>query len=68
MLVLTRKKHEQLVIQYGKETIIVRVVAIMGDRVQIGVTAPRSVTIHREEVARRLSELDHALGEPVGKS
>ena len=65
MLVLTRKKDQQLVIQLGEETVLVRVLELNGDRVRLGLTAPRSVTIHREEVARRIQELQAQLGAPV---
>jgi carbon storage regulator len=57
MLVLSRKKDQQLVIQLGKETVLVRVLDVNGDRVRFGITAPKSVPIHREEVARRIQEL-----------
>ena len=57
MLVLSRKKDQQLVIQLGEETVLVRVLDVNGDRVRFGITAPRSVPIHREEVARRIEEL-----------
>jgi len=54
MLVLTRKKGEQLVIRLGGETVYVRVLEVAGERVRIGITAPLSVAVHREEVARRI--------------
>jgi len=57
MLVLSRKKDQQLVIQLGKATVLVRVLDVNGDRVRFGITAPKSVPIHREEVARRIQEL-----------
>lgn len=62
MLVLSRKKDEQLVISLGEETVWVRVLDVNGDRVRIGITAPRSVAIHREEVARRIQDTQDDLG------
>ena len=56
MLVLSRKQDEQIVIQCGAETIVVRVLEVIRGRVRIGITAPRSVAVHREEVARRIQE------------
>ena len=56
MLVLSRKQDEQIVIQCGAETIVVRVLEVVGWRVRIGITAPRSMAVHREEVARRIQE------------
>ena len=55
MLVLTRKMDEQIVIQVGDQTVVVRVVGMVHDRVRLGITAPADVTVHREEVARRLA-------------
>lgn len=49
MLVLTRKKGEQVVIDGG---IVVTVLRVGDDgRVRLGFTAPREVRIFREEVA-----------------
>jgi len=47
MLVLTRKPGEELII--GDE-VRVRVLEIMGQKVRIGITAPRDVSIHRAEI------------------
>lgn len=47
MLVLSRKKNEEIVIN---DTIVVTVVEVKGDRVRLGITAPRDVTVHRREV------------------
>lgn len=50
MLVLTRKPGEQIVI--GGD-IIVTVTAVAGDRVKIGITAPRDVHVVRGELLAR---------------
>lgn len=47
MLVLTRKRHES--IQIG-EDIEIKVIAIEGDQVKIGISAPKSVGIYRKEI------------------
>lgn len=47
MLVLSRKKEEQIVIGDG---IIVKVIEICGDRVKLGFTAPTTVPIARGEI------------------
>lgn len=47
MLVLSRKQGETVVIGDG---VIVRVVDICGDRVRLGIEAPREVPVHRGEV------------------
>lgn len=48
MLVVTRKPDEGLNINAGE--IMVTVLAIEGDRVKLGITAPRHVTILRQEL------------------
>jgi len=47
MLVLSRKKNESIVIA---DTITVTVVEIRGDKVRLGIVAPREVPVHRQEV------------------
>ncbi|GMV66974.1 MAG: carbon storage regulator CsrA [Candidatus Omnitrophica bacterium] len=47
MLVLSRKKDEVIVIG---DDIEITVVDVRGDQVKIGVSAPRSVAIHRKEI------------------
>ena len=51
MLVLTRKVGERIHIGEG---IVVTVVRIQNDKVRIGIEAPATVAIHREEVYRRV--------------
>jgi carbon storage regulator len=53
MLVLSRKQGQSIVIA---QDIVVSVVAIDHGRVQIGVTAPSHLPIHREEIQRRIQE------------
>lgn len=48
MLVLSRKKSETIVINNHEVTITV--VEIRGDKVRLGVEAPKDVSIHRGEV------------------
>jgi carbon storage regulator len=53
MLVLTRRMGETIVIDGEVE---VTIVAVQGDRVRVGVTAPKDVLVDRQEVHRRRSE------------
>ena len=53
MLVLSRKLDESLVIQ-GE--IIVTVLAVNGDRVKLGISAPREIPIFRMEVWQAIQE------------
>lgn len=47
MLVLSRKKNESIVIN---NDITVTVVEIHGDKVRLGIVAPKEVPVHRQEV------------------
>ncbi|MEZ6128020.1 MAG: carbon storage regulator CsrA [Planctomycetaceae bacterium] len=47
MLVLSRKKDEKIVIG---DNITLMVIEIRGDKVRLGIDAPRDVTVHREEI------------------
>lgn len=47
MLVLSRKKNESIVIN---DDITIVVVEIRGDKVRLGVEAPKEVPVHRKEV------------------
>ena len=47
MLVLTRKPGEEIVIG---DQITVKVLDIRGDKVRLGIDAPRDVKVHRREV------------------
>lgn len=70
MLVLSRKKNESIVIN---NDITIVVVEIRGDKVRLGVEAPKEVPVHRREVydAIQRHQVDHATGEAAtgqGKS
>lgn len=58
MLVLSRKKNESIVID---ERIVITVVEVRGDKVRLGIEAPRDIPIHRSEVyeALRRAELEN---------
>lgn len=47
MLVLSRKKNESIVIN---NDITITVVEIRGDKVRLGIVAPKEVPVHRHEV------------------
>jgi carbon storage regulator len=51
MLILTRRVGETLMI--GDE-VSVTVLGVKGNQVRIGVNAPRTVTVHREEIYERI--------------
>ena len=47
MLVLSRKKDEKIIIG---DSISIMVVDIRGEKVRLGIDAPRDVPVHRQEV------------------
>jgi carbon storage regulator CsrA len=47
MLVLTRKENESIVIN---EEIEVRIARIQGNKVKVGITAPKNIAIYRKEL------------------
>ncbi len=47
MLVLSRKKNESIVIN---NDIIITVVEIRGDKIRLGIIAPKDVPVHRQEI------------------
>ena len=53
MLVLTRRLNEA--IQIG-ENIEVKIVAIEGDQVKLGITAPKEIDVHRKEIYLQIQE------------
>lgn len=53
MLILTRRVGETLVIG---DNVQVTVLGIKGNQVRIGVNAPKTVSVHREEIYKRIQE------------
>ena len=53
MLALTRKKNEAIIID---EQIEIRVLDIVGDKVRLGISAPKEVSIYREEIYLQVLE------------
>lgn len=57
MLVLSRKKGESIIIDGQIE---VKVVAVEGEMVKLGIEAPKTVSIHRQEVYQAIQEENRA--------
>ena len=47
MLVLSRQRDESIIIG---DNIVITVVDVRGDKVRLGIEAPREVSVHRREV------------------
>jgi carbon storage regulator len=57
MLVLSRKKNESIVIN---NDITIVVVEIRGDKVRLGVEAPKDIPVHRREVYDAIHRANNA--------
>ncbi len=64
MLVLSRKKQEQIIIN---GVILVTVMDIRGGKVRLGVEAPKDVPVHRKEVHAAMKR-EEACKESSGES
>lgn len=62
MLVLSRKKNESIVIN---SDITVTVVEIRGDKVRLGIVAPKEVPVHRQEVYDAIHHSDKSVAAPT---
>ena len=70
MLILTRRVGENVIVG---DDIVISVIEVRGDAVRIGIRAPRSLSVHREEVwlelqranAKAASTSDEAIGSTV---
>ena len=61
MLVLTRRPGESVMIG---DDVVVTVLDVRGDVVRVGIKAPRSVQVHREEVYRELQKVNREAASP----
>jgi carbon storage regulator len=53
MLILTRRAGEALMIG---DDITVTVLSVKGSQVRLGISAPKDVPVHREEIYKRLQQ------------
>ena len=65
MLIITRRPGERVMVG---DDVVVQVVEVSGSSVRLGIAAPRSVPIYREEIWRAVKEEDAAAaGARVGR-
>jgi carbon storage regulator len=65
VLVLTRNANQSIMIGHD---IVVTVLEIRGDQVRIGIRAPRSVDVHREEVYAALQRANRTAATSTEKT
>lgn len=61
MLVLSRRPNESIRIS---DDIVVTVLSIQGDKVRLGIEAPRAMPVHRQEVHEAIQR--EAVPPPIG--
>lgn len=62
MLALTRVVNESVVVdlrQWGLGTVEVLIISVRGDRVRVGVEAPREIPVDRKEIFDMKNRADH---------
>ncbi len=62
MLVLTRSIGERLIIGNGE--VCLHVLEVRGNQVRLGIDAPRHISVHREEIFRRIAANGQLDSEP----
>ena len=63
MLILTRKVNESLLVG---DDIKLTVLGIKGGQIRIGISAPRDVAVHRQEIYDRIQQEKQGLKEAEG--
>ncbi len=52
MLILTRKIGESLIVG---DNVVVTVLGVKGTQVRLGINAPKDISVHREEIYKKLT-------------
>lgn len=62
MLILTRKSGESVMIG---DDIKITIKGVAGNQVRVGIGAPRSIPVHREEIYERIHAGEKKVGDPT---
>lgn len=65
MLVLSRQRDESIMIG---DDIVITIVDIRGDKVRLGIEAPKSIPVHRQEVYEAIERENRRGGDQVSES
>ncbi len=65
MLILTRKVGETVMIG---DDVTITVLGVKGNQVRVGINAPKSVAVHREEIYERIKREQAIGGSPAGNA
>lgn len=65
MLVLSRKRDESIIIG---DDVVVTIIDIKGEQVKLGVSAPKSISIHRKEVYEAIQAENVAASRPEAQN
>jgi carbon storage regulator len=60
MLVLSRRLNESIVV--GND-VVITVLEIRGDQIRLGIDAPRSISVHRQEIFAELARANREAAE-----
>jgi carbon storage regulator len=61
VLVLTRRPGESVMVG---DDVVITVLEVRGEVIRVGIKAPRSIQVHREEVYRELQAANRAAASP----
>lgn len=64
MLILTRRVGETLMIG---DSVTVTILGVKGNQVRVGITAPKDVAVHREEIFQRIGKESAPGAEPAAE-
>ncbi len=68
MLVLSRQRDESIIIGEGDDKVEITIVDVRGDKVRLGITAPREISVHRKEIYEAIQrEKEQAAKEQAAK-